>query len=316
MKLTALIPVYNDDYALGFCLASLVDHFDEILVLDDASTDHTPDVAADFARKHRNVRFHRHEGRQLGWVEIRNRLAALTDSEHLFWLDSDDVLCEYNAHLLKAIAEGMHPVVNLQICEMWGDFHHTTQRLRHYDRCHFYVNRLAVGGVNWKGGTMACPEPGRRARCAATEARGAHKGPGPMLFHIKGVKPDKRLVERQVMRTWLRARNRGQISGDEARSLQNYMASLESAVRRISDEEIHRRALNMLLHSRQDKLVPTYVALMSTAQRFLKLRHFRGHTLARPKVIQDALPGRFQIVYEGGVPVDRVDNDKADSKVL
>ena len=33
-KLTALIPVYNDDYALGFCLASIVDHFDEIIVLD------------------------------------------------------------------------------------------------------------------------------------------------------------------------------------------------------------------------------------------------------------------------------------------
>ena len=94
MKLTALIPAYNDAYTLGLCLASIVEHFDEILVLDDASTDETPDVAADFARRHAHVRYVRHEGRQLGWVEARNRLLALTDAAHLFWLDSDDVLCE------------------------------------------------------------------------------------------------------------------------------------------------------------------------------------------------------------------------------
>lgn len=32
-QLTALIPAHNDDYTLSFCLASIVDHFDETIVL-------------------------------------------------------------------------------------------------------------------------------------------------------------------------------------------------------------------------------------------------------------------------------------------
>ena len=164
MKLTALIPAYNDDYALRFCLASIVDHFDEIIVLDDASTDNTPDVAADCARRHGHVRYVRHEGRQLGWIEARNRLAAMTEAGHLFWLDADDVLCEYNAHVLQIVAQSPSAVTRLQLCEMWGDFHHTTQRLRHYDRCHVYVNRRAFSDFIWTGGTCARPEGQGRER--------------------------------------------------------------------------------------------------------------------------------------------------------
>jgi len=273
MHLTALIPVYNDDYALGFCLDSIVPHFDEVIVYDDASSDSTPDVAYDCACAHGHVHYYRNRGAQVGWVEARNRLLGLTDSEHLFWLDSDDVLCGYNAGLLREIASGKAPAVLLQLCEMWGDLSHTTQRLKHYDRCHLYVNRGLLPDFAWHGSAMA--RTNHRAQAGSQSA-------GPLLFHIKGVKPDRRLLERQWIRGWLRNPGR--------------RPHLGSNLGALSQGDIHRLAVRMLLTSKLDKLVPTYLHahLMKAAPR-------------RPEVIEAALPGRFRMIYRGDKPVDRVD---------
>ena len=286
MKLTALIPAYNDDYVLSFCLAAAVGHFDEIIVLDDASTDDTPDVAADFARQHRNVRFLRHEGRQLGWVGARNRLLAETDSDHLFWLDSDDVLCEFQAEMLGQIPGG-HPIVRLCLAEMWGDFYHTTKRLRHHDACHVYVNRKLCPDMIWTGGGMARLRP--RAAVRATN------GPGPLLFHIKGVKPDRRLVERQRIRPYLRRQDRPD-------RLDEFMR-----IDDMTEKEIHARAMRMLLHSKIDRLVPTYKVSDPYPEGKMCVPAPR-----RPDVIVDALPGRFEMVYEGAMAVDRIDHGQGD----
>jgi len=328
MKLTALIPVYNDDYALRFCLASIVGHFDEIVVLDDASTDDTPDVALEVARRHRHVRYVRHEGAQLGWVEARNRLARLTDAEHLFWLDSDDVLCEYNAHLLRDIArgslgEGGAPIVRLYLTEMWGDFFHTTQRLRHYDRCHVYMNRHALEDFVWTGGATARLSPQHSGLSTQHSVLRPVKGAGPLFFHIKGVKPDRRLVERQMIRGWLRRRSSAPPGGPVGARLAvpgadsvgaRYTspadgfvgvgpASLSELLSGMDEAEIHRLALRHLLHSKQDRLTPTYCRSQHSA---LSTQD-SARAPARPEVICNVLPGRFQVVHEDGHPVDRSD---------
>ena len=274
MKLTALIPVYNDDYALMFCLASIVGHFDEIVVLDDASTDQTPWICAYFTTRFKHVRYELNRGPQLGWVQARNRLAALTDSEHLFWLDSDDVLCEYNAHRLREIAAVPTGVVRLQLTEMWGDLYHTTGRLRHYDRCHIYVNRHKAPDFKWVGGAAAS--------CAAGPGVGVKNGPGPLFFHLKGVKPDRRLAERRVMRDYLRAQDRPERLC-AFRGLQD-----------LTDDQIHQQALNVLLRSHVDRLVPTY-----------RGKGTEGAPM-RPAVLK-AAQDRFLMVYKDGQAVDRVD---------
>jgi len=321
MKLTALIPAYNDAYTLRFCLASIVAHFDEIIVLDDASTDETPDVVLDLVHRVNHVRYVRHEGRQLGWIGARNVLAGLTDSDHLFWLDADDVLCEHNADLLTEIAAGPSPVVRLQLCEMWGDFYHTTQRLRHYDRCHVYTNRRALGAVTWEGGTCARP--------TWPAPIGGVNGPGPLFFHVKGVKPDRRLVSRSRIRAWMRDR----FSSDSSDSSE--MSNLEWRLAGLDDVAIHELALRFLFTSRQDRLTPTYRTASNqlpvtsdqqretggsgrpfavTAHCSLVTAHCRSVPL-RPEVIQATLPGRFEIVYNAaGEPVDRVDHSVAPSR--
>lgn len=287
MKLTALIPVYNDDYALSLCLASIVDHFDEIIIFDDASDDLTSNVCDEFTDRYDHVRCETNLGRQLGWVEARNRLAAMTDLEHLFWLDSDDVLCEYNAHLLREIAEGATPIVRLCLTEMWGDFYHTTGRLTHHDRCHVYQNRRLAPCI-WTGAAAARLAP----QCnAATK-----NGPGPLFFHLKGVKPDRRLVERGMMRGYLRAQTRPE------------RLSAHQAIAGLTETQIHHRAVQHLLTSRIDHLVPTWVGggipPLPPGEGGLRV----GNSIypRRPEVIERA-PDRFLMVYKDGIAVDRED---------
>lgn len=277
-RLTALIPAHNEAYMLDLCLRSIVDHFDEIHVLVDGSTDDTLGVACERLAAHR--RGYVWPAPQEGWIEARNRLCHYTNSDWLFFLDADDVLCEYNAHLLKEIAEacppgrGHQPVVRLALTELWGDFHHTTGRLRHYDRCHTFVNRGIIGDLAWKGGSAAKPWGNGRG---GWRAKG---GPGPLLFHCKGIKPDRRLVERSFVRRWMRAGRPGTLE---------QFTGLDT----MPPEEIHRRALKMLLQSHTDKIRP-----------------YPSNAPNLPAVLQEA-PTRFEITYEAGQPTDRIDHQEA-----
>jgi glycosyltransferase involved in cell wall biosynthesis len=271
-RLTALVPAHNDDYTLDLCLRSISHHFDEIIVLDDCSDDHTAEVVLEAATQHRHIRLTRHEGNQLGWVEARNRLLGLTDSLWLFWLDADDILIESQAGLLRQIAEGPHAAVRLQLAEMWGDFAHTTQRLKHYDRCHVFLDRSRLPAFRWAGVAAA------KIECPG----GPHSmsGPGPLFWHIKGVKPDRRLMERQVMRSWLRSRATGNHFGPDG---------TVAICRYLDQAEIHRRAVWMLLRSKIDRI-----------QRL-------GTWPPLPEAIR-AAPSRFQMLYRDGCLVDRLDH--------
>ena len=249
-RLTALIPAHNDDYILSFALAAAAPHFD-VLVLDDASTDATAQVVSDaFRERWPNVRavpsLTPHASPlapQLGWIEARNRLLNATDSDWLFFLDSDDVLAEYNAPMLREIAEaseeGGPAVVRLQLTELWGDFAHTTGRLRHYDPCHVFVNRSKVCELKWTGGTAA------KLSCLTADGwrPTAGRSSGPLLFHCKGVKPDRRLVERQFVRKWLGAGRPGRLE-DWPR------------LRNLPADEVHLMAMRMLFASKGDPCRP------------------------------------------------------------
>ncbi len=59
MKLSAIVPAYNEEKTIGGCLDSLLDQtrpFDETVVVDNASTDRTAEVVADYATRSPTVR--------------------------------------------------------------------------------------------------------------------------------------------------------------------------------------------------------------------------------------------------------------------
>lgn len=262
---SALIPACNDAYTLEFCLGSIGPYFDEIVVLNDNSVDATAEVVARARTRWAHIAYHEHRGPHLGSAQARNRLLELARGDKLFFLDADDVLCEYNAHLLDEVMT-CGPVVHLQLAEMWGDFEHTTQRLVHYDPCHIYVDRSRVRDMRWVVTEQGHDYP----ECTARRSG----GPGPLFWHIKGVKPDWRLVLRRHYSEWKLTRSRD--------------APLDYVLGANSDE-IHRHAVDRLLHADGDDIT-----------------RYTGDP-PRPAVIEDA-PARFEMVYENGQLVERLDH--------
>ena len=267
-KLTALIPVYNDGYAVNFCLKSIIDFFDEIIVLDDCSCDDTCDVISGYGNKYKNVKVIWNKQNQLGWAEARKKLYELTDSNWLFFIDSDDVLAEYNAHYLEEIAEGSNPYVLLQLTELWGDFDHGTGRIKHYDPCHIFINRTIVGYCGW-GAKGFGDEP-------LIERQQPTKSQGPLFFHVKGVKPDRRLVERKYLRKWIDRNKKGRFSDSKL-------------IRYLTKEEEHKKAIDRLLNDPIDQIAK-----------------YKGPI--KPKVLLEA-PNRFEMIYDSGLIIDRSDTE-------
>lgn len=91
-KVSVIVPVYNSEQELRDCLDSLVEQTEkdiEIIVIDDASTDNSPEIEAEYQKKYPNVKVYRNE-RNLGQSETRNRGIVLAEGDYIAFLDSDD----------------------------------------------------------------------------------------------------------------------------------------------------------------------------------------------------------------------------------
>lgn len=269
-KMAALVPAHNDEYTLRFCLESCVDVADEVVVYDDASTDRTEELLGMISERHPNLTWYHNRGEPAGWVDSRNHLLEFTDARWVLFIDADDVLADDAADKLELARQARAPVVRIGLYELWGDFDHGTQRELHHDRCHVLVDRHRFRDLTWRGV--------RQAKLKVPAAL-ADWGSSLVAFHVKGVKPDSRLVERQMIRDWLANR-----AG----------APPAERVRQLSADRIHQRAIGMLLHSKQDHLT----------------RKWPGSPITRPASIRHEVESgqRFEIIYEDDQPVDREDH--------
>lgn len=89
-KVSIIIPVYNQGRFLSKALQSCLEQTHkelEIIVINDGSTDETPQVAQSF-QHHPNVKIIHQENR--GLPEARNRGIQESDGEYICFLDSDD----------------------------------------------------------------------------------------------------------------------------------------------------------------------------------------------------------------------------------
>lgn len=98
MKTTVIIPVYNRPDTLPLAVRSLFLQQSEVdldvLIVDDGSTDSTPEVISALAASHPEIRVMRRENG--GVTKARNTGLdnLLPETEIVTWLDSDDVMAQ------------------------------------------------------------------------------------------------------------------------------------------------------------------------------------------------------------------------------
>ena len=99
LTISTIIPVYNDPEGLRTTLDSLlthtsIDHLDlEIRIVDNASTDRTPEIAADYADRHAHVHHHTESDVQSSYAARNTGIEHATGDVCCF-LDADQTVTE------------------------------------------------------------------------------------------------------------------------------------------------------------------------------------------------------------------------------
>lgn len=97
---TVIIPAYNaESYieeTLDSVLAQSISNW-EMIVIDDGSTDRTPEILAEYAKKDARIRLITNEA-NMGVAKTRNRGLELFRGQYVAFLDSDDY---WESHMLE-----------------------------------------------------------------------------------------------------------------------------------------------------------------------------------------------------------------------
>lgn len=102
VKLTAIIPVYNVEKYLNECLSSVIvqtEPFDEIILINDGSTDYSPKICREYADRYSNILYINQDNRGLG--AARNRGLEKATGDYIIFIDSDDYIKKETCAVLK-----------------------------------------------------------------------------------------------------------------------------------------------------------------------------------------------------------------------
>jgi glycosyltransferase involved in cell wall biosynthesis len=105
--ISIIIPVYNAEKYLVKCLDSVVNQTYrnlEIILVDDGSTDKSPEICEEYAKKDNRIKLlHKENG---GVSSARNAGLSMISGEYIAWVDSDDyVETDYIEYMYKLLAE-------------------------------------------------------------------------------------------------------------------------------------------------------------------------------------------------------------------
>jgi len=113
ITLSVIIPLYNKSGTIESCIRSVLAQTktpDEIIIVDDGSTDNSVDIAKSVLKSH--VSHYKIVSQSnMGVSSARNRGAMLATSEYLAFLDADDewlpIFCEKMCDLIKSFPDGV-----------------------------------------------------------------------------------------------------------------------------------------------------------------------------------------------------------------
>lgn len=101
VNISVLIPVYNAEKTICKTLDSLMNQTRkdfEIVVVDDGSSDTTPQILREYQNMFQNMKIYRQQN--LGVAAARNRLVEIASGTHLVFCDADDYLEKYAIELI------------------------------------------------------------------------------------------------------------------------------------------------------------------------------------------------------------------------
>jgi len=107
MKLSVLIPLYNDENYIGYCIDSLINQDlpkedYEVIIMDDGSTDNSFSVAKSHIKSHSNFIIHSENNE--GTTKAREKLLKLARGIYTYFVDADDYIAHNSLGLLIDIA--------------------------------------------------------------------------------------------------------------------------------------------------------------------------------------------------------------------
>ena len=222
-----LIPVLEEDYPLMLTVSAIAPQVDEVWIHDDGSGEETAQTIDYLRARFPNVRTE-------GTAENRGRVYSITSllascrARHVLVLDADCVLCDDRKADLGELITGSCPCALLGFSECWGDFRHTRrQETVSYDSL-CYVDRVTTEyTINQLGPPTYHHEN--------VFSRAPTEWPDALFFHMTGVRDDRRLALRSLR--W---------SIHKAGRPANVRRWDKFA--RLTDDEIHRRAMRFLFH--------------------------------------------------------------------
>ncbi len=121
LRLSLVVPIYNVAAYLPACLDSLAAQTlapDEIIAVDDGSTDACPQILADYVRRMPNLRIVRQENG--GLSAARNTGLDLARGKWLAFVDSDDFVAPDMYQRLVELAEADD--LDMALCNAWYHF--------------------------------------------------------------------------------------------------------------------------------------------------------------------------------------------------
>lgn len=135
--LSVVIPVYNEEATLARVVSKLLElpHLLEIVIVDDCSTDRTPEVARQLAEQHSLVRFTSH-AKNGGKTEALKTGFALTTGEIVIVQDAD---LEYDSDEIPGVIQ---PILDGHADVVYGSRFLVRKAARVLYYYHFIANRL------------------------------------------------------------------------------------------------------------------------------------------------------------------------------
>ena len=128
MKISVVIPVYNKEKYMDDlfqCLLSQTFEEFECILIDDGSTDDSPMICDEYAKKDDRIKvIHKKNG---GLSDARNAGLEIASGDYIMFLDSDDYI-ENNMveSLLKVAIENQSDIV---LCGFYADFVDVNEQL-------------------------------------------------------------------------------------------------------------------------------------------------------------------------------------------